>query len=443
MGRLIKRLFWALLVLVLGMGLGLFALQRWVASDDFRTRVQAQAETTLGVPVVLGRLQVDAWPVPAVALEAVEVRTQPALTARRIGLRLQLSELLAGRLSVASLVVQGADLPQAGIDKLLLAMRRASRAAAPAEQPAAVPTPVETAARPLLLIPRSLTLDDVIWRSNRGEATTLDGVATLDFSGLPKALDIRLRAGVFEGAQFKATRPAPGSRTPGKLSWDIHVQHAGGTITGDLTVQGPTGDAATLSVQGQFETRNLELGALRRGTPGPLGGRLRASTTVSAKAAGTAALAQALVSQSTFTVDNAVVRGIDLARAVQTVGLSRGGQTRLDTLSGQLTTRGQAIELRQIAASSGALSATGDVAVAPNRSLSGRIHVNLAEKVVGKAVGVPLEVGGTLDAPTVTLTRGAMLGAAIGTLVMPGVGTGAGASVGEAIGEKLRGLFGK
>jgi len=99
--------------------------------------------------------------------------------------------------------------------------------------------------------------------------------------------------------------------------------------------------------------------------------------------------------------------------------------------------------LSNLAASSGALSATGEVAMTPNRSLSGRVNVNLAESVVGKAVGVPLVVGGTLDAPTVTLTRGAMLGAAIGTLVMPGVGTGAGTSFGDAIGDKLKGLFGK
>lgn len=69
--------------------------------------------------------------------------------------------------------------------------------------------------------------------------------------------------------------------------------------------------------------------------------------------------------------------------------------------------------------------------------------MNLGASVVGKAVGVPLVVVGTLDAPTVTLTRGAMLGAAIGTLVMPGVGTGAGASVGDAIGDALKGVFGK
>ena len=49
---------------------------------------------------------------------------------------------------------------------------------------------------------------------------------------------------------------------------------------------------------------------------------------------------------------------------------------------------------------------------------------------------------GAFDNPSVTLTRGAMAGAALGTLLAPGVGTAAGAGVGDAIGEKLRGLFG-
>jgi hypothetical protein len=476
-----KGLLWTLLVLALGVGLGLFALQRWVASDDFRTRVQAQAETMLGVPVALGRLHIDPWPVPAVALEAVEVRTQPALTARHIELRLQLRALLAGQLTVASLVLQGADLPQPGIDQLLAALRGSDGDASAKTRAEGTQSPGISPAQPLLLLPRRLTLDDVTWRNNRGEATTLDATATLDEHGLPDKVELKLRAGAFQGALAQATRQVPGSQTGsqvglqagaqgdsqagaqgdsqasaqagsqtasqtsqgGDLAWVLQVQHAGGTINGVLQVRDPARDPSTLSVQGRFETRNLELSLLRRGAPGPLSGRMRASTTLRAEAADTAGLAQALVSQSSFTVDDAVVQGVDLARAVKTVGLSRGGLTRLDTLSGQVATRGQSIRLSQLAASSGALSATGDVTVAPNRSLSGRVTVNLAEKVVGKAVGVPLVVGGTLDAPTVTLTRGAMLGAAIGTLVMPGVGTGAGASFGDAIGDKLKGLFGK
>jgi hypothetical protein len=58
-------------------------------------------------------------------------------------------------------------------------------------------------------------------------------------------------------------------------------------------------------------------------------------------------------------------------------------------------------------------------------------------------VGVPLAIGGTLDAPEVTLTRAALIGAAIGTAVMPGAGTGAGASLGDKVGDKLKNIFGK
>ena len=104
-------------------------------------------------------------------------------------------------------------------------------------------------------------------------------------------------------------------------------------------------------------------------------------------------------------------------------------------------TQGRSVQLNNLVASSGQLSATGNVAMAPNRSLSGRITVDLASRAASGAIAVPLVVGGTLDSPTVMLTQGALLGAAIGTVIAPGVGTGAGASAGDRLGEKLRGLF--
>ena len=151
----------------------------------------------------------------------------------------------------------------------------------------------------------------------------------------------------------------------------------------------------------------------------------------------------ALQTHSKFTVRNAVVHGIDLAKAVRTVGLSRGGETRLDTLVGQISTKGKAVQFTNLVASSGILSTSGNVALSPNRVLSGQVSVNLGAGANGPSFGVPLLVGGTLDAPTVTLTRAAMLGAAIGTAVLPGVGTGAGASLGGKLGDKFKGLFGK
>src|SRR5690606_17179953 len=136
--------------------------------------------------------------------------------------------------------------------------------------------------------------------------------------------------------------------------------------------------------------------------------------------------------QTRFTVRDAVVQGLDLARAVQTVGLSRGGITRLDTLAGQVSTSGQSVHVTRLVATSGALSANGNVAISPSRALSGRVTVDLQRS--GGTLGVPLAVGGTVDAPTVTLTRSAVLGAALGTLVAPGAGTAAGAAAGDRIG---------
>jgi hypothetical protein len=71
------------------------------------------------------------------------------------------------------------------------------------------------------------------------------------------------------------------------------------------------------------------------------------------------------------------------------------------------------------------------------------VTVDLASAAAGGTLGVPLVVGGTLDSPSVTLSRGALLGAAIGTAIAPGVGTGGGAKVGDKLGESLKGLFGK
>jgi hypothetical protein len=109
-------------------------------------------------------------------------------------------------------------------------------------------------------------------------------------------------------------------------------------------------------------------------------------------------------------------------------------------LAGTVTTQGKTVHLSNLVATSGMLSANGSVSIAANKALSGRVVVDLSGGT--GAMGVPLVVGGTTDDPSVMLTRGAMVGAAIGTLIVPGAGTAAGASAGDRIGDSLKGLFG-
>jgi hypothetical protein len=51
----------------------------------------------------------------------------------------------------------------------------------------------------------------------------------------------------------------------------------------------------------------------------------------------------------------------------------------------------------------------------------------------GGFVGVPVSLGGTTSDPSVTPTKGYVIGAVIGTVLLPGIGTSIGSSIGSRI----------
>lgn len=427
MKRVVKWIVIGVVLLVLLLAGGVLALQRWIGTDDFRQRIEAQAGLALGVPLSLGRIEVALWPLPAVAVERIAVQTRPALTVERVEVRPVWADLLRGKVAPATLVVRHAVLPQAGIDALLAAMDKAKR------------KDHDEAGTPWQLLPQRTVLDGLTWIDAKGAAITVQAEATLGPDVWPQQVQGQILQGRLQGTKLDLQREAQAH------AWGVKLQVAGGSITGRLELQLPKEAGAEFALKGQLKTHDVELSRLTAPEPTPasqaaqpLSGRLEASTSLSARSRKPGALAEVLQTQSTFTVRNAVVHGIDLAKAVKTVGMSRGGQTPLDTLAGQVSTRGRAIELSNLVASSGVLSATGQVAVSPSQALSGRISVEL-----GGAVGVPLALGGTVSDPQVTLTRGAMIGAAVGTVLLPGVGTGTGASLGDKASEGLKKLFGK
>jgi hypothetical protein len=214
------------------------------------------------------------------------------------------------------------------------------------------------------------------------------------------------------------------------------VAIGGGHVKGWLQLAPGRGAAARV-LKGEFDTAGVEVSALTAPSR-TLTGRLQAKTTLQAEFTEPGQLADLLQSQTRFTVSDATLHGLDLLAAVRSVGLSRGGSTKLDTLSGQVATQGRTVRLTNLVASSGALAATGNVTMASSGALDGRVNVDVAAS--GQAVGIPLVVGGTADSPHVTLSRGALVGAAIGTALAPGAGTAAGAKLGDKV---LRGLFGK
>jgi hypothetical protein len=431
MPRFLKWLSIALVVLSLALGIALFAAQRWVGTQDFRVRIEAEASAALGLPLRLQSVEVALWPLPGVSLQGLSLPVKPAITVGRVDVRPNWLALLRGEPMVGALLVQDAALSQAGLDALLKAVK--ARSGGKAQN-----TPVN---EPLLppWLPHTTVLERLTWTNAQGASSTFNLRAELGSDGLPDELSASVLRGRFKDARLRLQRVASGTvaDAAGWPTWELELRLGGGSSKGQIAAKLPPAGSTALALRGQFETRDVEVSALTA-PERTVSGRLEASTRLLANAASAAALPDALETQTRFHVKRAVLHGIDLAQAVKSVGLNRGGQTALDTLAGQVNTRGRAIQLSNMVASSGVLSATGNVSVSPARTLAGRVNVDMAPGVIG----VPLQVGGTVDAPSVMLTRGALVGAAVGTVLAPGIGTGAGASLGDKMGEGLKGLIG-
>ncbi len=429
MNRLIKFTLLTAMLLMPLLAAGGWTLQHWIGTEDFRKRAESEVSVALGVAARIDRIDVVVWPLPAVVLGGIKIQTDPALTLERLELRPSWSGLLLGRLELATVLVHGAMLPQAGIDALLVVLAKRRLSAPTAHEP-------EVAGNTKFqYIPRRTVLDNMTWVSTKGASTVLDANAYLDERGMPEEVSIKVLKGRWHGAVADLKRRGN--------DWTLLAKVGGGTVKGAFQLQEVPQLGAAFSLDGQLQTTAVEVAALSTAPQAVLSGRLDADTTLSVRAASIGALADGFQTHSKFTVGQAVLHGVDLAKAVKTLGLSRGGETSFDTFLGQVITRGRAVQFTNLAASSGVLSANGNVTVSPTGALSGRVNVDLAAATLGGAVGVPLLVGGTLDAPEVTLTRGALIGAAIGTAVMPGVGTGVGASMGDKVGHGLKKLFGK
>ena len=412
-------------ILLLGAALA-WGLQVWLTSAQAREKLTQEASTALGMALQVGQIKVSAWPQPVLQLDALALQTQPPLVLKSLALRSTWGNVLRGKLVLAGIDVQGFELSQKTVDQLVLLHKK--------KQPVKAEKGLEVENTPnSMTLPQRILFDQVTWLGAGGKRSTLRGDLRLSDQGWLDEADVQVQQGAFAGTTLALRRTHE--------TWAVDARLGGGTVQGVVSLQRAPDPAAAWVLGGKLQTRQVELSQL---TPSPvLSGQLEADTTLSGRAGSLGDLPDVLQTQSRFTVRQAVLHGVDLAKAVRTVGLSRGGQTPLDTLAGQVATKGRMLQLSQLVASSGALSVTGQVRVAQDTTLSGQVQVLLGAASLGSAVGVPLVVSGTLADPQVALTRSAMLGAAIGTAILPGVGTGAGASLGDKLGTGMKKLFGR
>ncbi len=419
------------------------ALPFFIPLEGYIPRIEEAASARLGEPVSIKGIKVALLPLPHVAIEGITVGRTGDIQLGKVKLIPDLVSLLQSTRVIKSIE----------IDSLALTQKAIGRIPAWARPDAAGPPPVRVS---------SIRLNNARVDFGKTGFGPFDARVNLDGSGEPVDASITTRDGKLK-ALLKPGKQAylvdarakgwtlplgpplvfdeliiNGTTTFSDANLDqVSARLYGGTAVGKTAISWRKG----LKIEGSFDVSQLELrqvaSMLSPGTQ--VSGKLDARPAFSASAASADRLAQALRLETPFTVRNGAIHGVDIQKAATNLvrqGTS-GGETRFEQLSGHLVMQHGSYRFTRLKIASGTLAADGNVNISPKRELSGRINAQVS--AVGTSAGVPLNVGGTVDAPLLYPTAGTMAGAAVGTAILgPGVGT----SVGAKIGGWAEGLFG-
>ena len=171
-----------------------------------------------------------------------------------------------------------------------------------------------------------------------------------------------------------------------------------GTITGSANASW----GADIRMTGDVSLTNGELGKLLGMFTRDFSaaGTLNLTATYALQAASLTALFDQPRVEASFNAEKGTLNNVDIVRGIQSPSRdgTRGGKTSFSDLAGSLQVLGKGYSYRQLQLSSGPMSATGNVDVAPDGELSGRITTVLGTKSVIVARG-SLNVSGNITNP--------------------------------------------
>jgi len=151
----------------------------------------------------------------------------------------------------------------------------------------------------------------------------------------------------------------------------------GGSVKGNVQMTWTAG----WSLATEFETGHVELFPFMETLTKDArsSGQLDAKAKIEMASATLGTLMEAPQAQASFVLRKGTLDGIDLVRALQTPARDgiRGGKSRFDELTGNLTVSGGRFQFRNLRLQSGLLVATGQFDVLPNQDVSGRVQVEL------------------------------------------------------------------
>ncbi len=410
----------ALVAVLLLLAGGAWYAWRLLPNDEaLAADIGERFQKATGIELRVGEASWSLRPTPVVVLENLATEQDKPITVRRVVLRPRLDALWRRSIAIEAVEVEGVVLHWASVRAFRGRWQGGEVSGMLAGAWTTADIPVER-----------VRLRDITWINRRELALAYDADVRFDAGWRPREAEA-WRPGVSPEARLRLTREGEADR------WDVQIAAGGGTWNGQAALE--TSDKGRMRLSAQLDPHNVDVGDLVRafGRNQAVEGRIEGRTDVRSEGDNVGELIRHFNTRTRFTIRPATLKGFDLSKVVGAPGSAKGGQTALDELTGTLETQntGDGIQLRYagLQARSGVLSASGSATVL-NRRLNGDVAIDLVDGVVG----LPLKLAGTLDDPQVSLTGGALAGAAVGTAVLPGVGTAIGARVGQQV-EKMFG----
>lgn len=430
----LKRLAVLLLILVIAVAV----IPLFVSLEDYRPEIEEKASAALMTPVRIKSLKLVGLPLPHLTVTGIEIGKSGDIRVGTVVVTPDLGSLFSDTRVISSINIEDLALNQAGIDRIAAL---------------AQPGSAEKGGAPAVRV-RAIRLTNAVVQLQKAGFGPFDARISLGEGGAPENAEVITRDGKLKvtvkpaGKNFNLELQAKNWRPPAGpplLFDELTVKGVATTVNADLsdvrakmyggTVAGKTaiGWKKGLQLKGSYTVNGIELRDLVPlfSPETRLTGRLTAKPVFSANAPAADQLKNTLKLDTPFDIRDGVLDGIDIQKAATSlITRDSSGQTRFETLSGHFAMERGTQRITDLKVASGSLAADGNVTIAPNQALSGRINAQVKAGSIA-AASVPLNISGTLDNPRALPTGATMTGAAVGTAILgPGVGTTVGAKIG-------------
>ncbi|MBK9160331.1 MAG: AsmA family protein [Nitrosomonadales bacterium] len=380
----------------------LFAVPSVMPMQGYVTGIEQTLTAELQQPVHIGKASGRLLPTPRLELSDVSVGGSGQITVQRAQLDFAFSALFSANKQVSGIELEGLQVDGAALQQVAGWLQQV---AAESQHPVAhiklIQGKLEAEGIQFSGIDGELDFD-AAGKFTKARLTSDGGKISVDIDAIPgnkfqTAISVRgsalplLPNWTFDDLNAKGELSADGL-----LITDIDSRAFGGVLLGDARLDWRSG----WSAQGTLVGKAISLQNVSPLLTGDMDGKAKFRM----QADSLSKLADSVVTEGTFVVSKGIITGIDIVETTRLHSKSTlpGGRTHFDELSGELNYANDAYSFGQLRMKAGVLNATGALDIS-RRQLSGKMFAELSLR--GGMGTVPLQIGGTIDGPTLVATR--------------------------------------